>query len=78
MRNISLCNIKKSERISIDKIGGSGELRQRLFDLGFVPGTTVECVLENPFGDPKAYLVRSAVIALRNSDAAKITGVKIL
>jgi ferrous iron transport protein A len=77
MRNISLCNIKKGERISIKNINVSGDLRRRLFDLGFVPGTAVECVLINPFGDPRAYRVRGAVIALRNCDAAKITGVKL-
>lgn len=75
MRDISLCDIKKGERFLIKNIALSGTIRQRLLDLGFVPGTSVECVFTNPFGDPKAFLVRGAVIALRNSDSSEITGV---
>lgn len=49
-----------------------GELRRRLMDIGLVEGTTVECVRKSPAGDPKAYLIRGAVIALRNEDAATV------
>ena len=40
----------------------------RLTDLGLIPGTKVVCVAESPAGDPRAYLIRGALIALRNSD----------
>ena len=48
-------------------------LKQRLYDIGLVPGTKIKVVHQSPAGNPRAYLVRGAVIALRNCDAQKIT-----
>ena len=48
-------------------------LKQRLYDIGLVPGTKIKVVHQSPSGNPRAYLVRGAVIALRNCDAEKIT-----
>ncbi len=45
-------------------------LAKRLLDMGLIEGTKVFCVLSNPYGDPKAYLIRGAVIALRNEDSS--------
>ena len=49
------------------------ELRQRLYDLGFVSGTRVECIAKAPLGGPRAYLIRGALIALRRNDAKTVT-----
>lgn len=46
-----------------------GAERRRLLDLGFVPGSIVEANLISPGGDPVAYLVRGALIALRREQA---------
>jgi DtxR family Mn-dependent transcriptional regulator len=43
--------------------------RRRLLDLGVVPGTHVRAELRSPSGDPVAYRVRGAVIALREDQA---------
>ena len=50
--------------------------RRRLLDLGLVPGTVIEAELESPGGDPTAYRVRGALIALRReqADLIHITG----
>lgn len=45
---------------------------QRLTDLGMIPGTRVTCLYRSPSGDPTAYLIRGAVIALRRRDAAQV------
>lgn len=47
-------------------------MRRRLMDLGLIEGTTVLCIQTSPLGDPAAYSVRGAVIALRREDASKI------
>ena len=47
-------------------------LRQRLAELGMVPGTEVTCRMTAPGGDPLAYGFRGTVIALRARDAGKI------
>jgi len=49
-----------------------GESRRRLLDLGFVKGALVAIDLLNPLGDPKAYLIKGTVIALRKDQAAKV------
>ena len=76
MRLIPLCDMKKGEEAVIKKLETTGDLRQRLMDIGFVEGTKVKCVRISPLGDPKAYLVRGAVIALRKEDAATVLGVE--
>ena len=41
----------------------------RLRDIGVMEGTVIECVGRSPLGDPAAYRIRGAVIALRREDA---------
>ena len=50
----------------------TGSIRRRLLDIGLVENTEVECVGKSPLGDPCAYLIRGAVIAIRCEDGAKI------
>lgn len=49
-----------------------GILHRRFLDLGIICGTEIRTLFKSPHGDPKAYLIRGAVIALRNADASKI------
>ena len=41
----------------------------RLYDLGFVPGAQVSCVLKKRNGQTAAFLIRGAVIALRKENS---------
>jgi len=43
-----------------------------MIDLGFVPGAIVKALHRSPAGDPTAYYIMGAVIALRDEDASKI------
>jgi len=52
--------------------GCHGVQRRRLMDLGVVPGTEVRAELESVSGDPVAYLIRGATIALRKQQAELI------
>ena len=49
-----------------------GPMGRRLLDIGFTEGTRVQCLYAAPSGEPRAYLVRGAVIALRREDAARV------
>jgi len=49
-----------------------GVERRRLFDLGIIPGTTIDVEMVNPGGDPTAYRIRGSVIALRSNQARQI------
>lgn len=46
-----------------------GAQRRRLLDLGVVPGTTIEAAFGSAGGDPIAYRIRGALIALRREQA---------
>jgi len=46
--------------------------RRRMLDLGLIPGTLVKAELRSPGGDPTAYRIRGAVIALRREQADMI------
>lgn len=50
----------------------NGPMRRRLQDIGLIDGTEVVCLRKSPSGDPVAYLIRGAVIALRSEDSSKI------
>ena len=53
-------------------LNNESTLRRRLNDLGLICGTQITCLYRSPAGDPRAYLIRGAVIALRGRDAALI------
>lgn len=57
---------------------GGGMTHMRLLDLGIVPGTRLQVVRRSPLGDPTAFLVRGALIALRRQDAATILVVPVV
>lgn len=65
-------------KLSVGKIGNveyilsEGNGRRRMLDLGIVPNTNIETLYKSPAGDPIAYFIRGAVVALRNEDAQKI------
>ena len=68
----SLNSINPGEYAKVGQILSRGSMRRRLLDIGLTPGTMVECVGKSPSGDPKAFLIRGAVIAIRSEDCADI------
>ncbi|MBO5274348.1 MAG: ferrous iron transport protein A [Clostridia bacterium] len=68
----SLNKLGRGECAVVSRLSATGSLRRRLQDLGFTEGEHVECVAVSPFGDPGAYLIRGAVIALRSEDSAAV------
>ena len=48
-----------------------GPLRRRLQDLGLVDGARLRCLGRSPLGDPSAYLICGAAIALRRTDCRR-------
>lgn len=72
MEGISLCDINVGETAVVRTLCSSGGIRRRFLDIGLVSGTKVTCLMKSPCGDPTAYLIRGAVIAIRRKDAADI------
>lgn len=73
-KKILLADGKKGQQIKITNILIDGVMRRRLFDLGFVPGATVEVIRKSPLGDPIAFRVSQTLIALRKEESKRIIG----
>jgi len=71
-QQIPLCALPLGGAGIVRELAVSGATRRRMLDLGLVQGTRVEAVLRSPAGDPKAYRVRGALIALRSEEAGQI------
>ncbi len=69
---MTLDMLKIGSAATITKIYSRDADRRRLFDLGILPGTRIENVMPSPLGDPVAYRIRSAVVALRREQAQLI------
>ena len=66
---LRLSALQEGESAYVTQVSAGPAMDQRLTDLGLVRGTRVACVLRSPAGDPCAYLIRGALIALRRADA---------
>ena len=69
---MNLHNIPIGSTVYIRKLHTDSNLYRRLLDIGLTKGTKVTCLYESPSGDPRAYLIRGAVIALRSEESNKI------
>lgn len=68
----SLNTLPLGKMAVVSDLTASGTERRRMLDLGLVRGASVEALHKSPAGDPTAYYVMGAVIALRGDDARKI------
>lgn len=67
-----LSELNAPERGRIIKVGGSGEIRRRLFDMGVVAGAVLEVQRVAPLGDPVQIRIKGYDLALRKEEARKI------
>lgn len=62
---IQLNQLSLGKKGIVKKLDCDGLIRRRLLDLGLIEGTEIQALQISPSGDPVAYLIRGAVIALR-------------
>ena len=67
-----LSDISLGEMARVSEISLFGGIHRRLLDVGLVPGTEIVCVGKSPLGDPRMYLVRGTLIALREKISREI------
>ncbi len=70
--SLALNDMAIGESAKITGILTIGKNRRRLLDLGLIPGSIVTVIRHSPSGNPTAYLIKGALIALRNEDASQI------
>ena len=68
-----LSALGRGQAARVDALLAQGPMRRRFQDLGLITGTQVECLGPSALGEPCAYLIRGALIALRRADAEGIT-----
>ena len=70
-------NIENLNQLPLNKIGKIKKIdceeciKRRLLDMGLVKGTNIEPILVSPSKDPRAFLVRGTIIAIRKEKMEK-------
>lgn len=67
-----LSDLKIGEKGTVLDIDRKSALYKRFLDIGIIKGTKITCVGKSPLKDPAAYLIKGAVIAIRNCDSYSI------
>ena len=70
--SVSMAALNVGESGYVTQLTAQPAMERRLRDLGLVRGTRVTCLFKSPAGDPCAYLIRGALIALRRADASGV------
>lgn len=69
---LTLDRLTPGQRARVQVVGGRGETRRRLMDMGLVSGVEVEMLKTAPLGDPVAYRLRGYQLSLRRAEASLI------
>ena len=69
---VRLSIVPEGKTVKVRELLTTGSMRRRLLDMGLIEGTRVSCLQKSPAGDPVAYLIRGAVVALRSEDSSQI------
>ncbi|MBU5677019.1 ferrous iron transport protein A [Alkaliphilus sp. MSJ-5] len=72
IQSISLSKMPVGSKVQILNLLSTGLPRRRMLDLGLIPGTIIEIIRKSPLGDPIAYNIRGAMIALRKEESDQI------
>ncbi|MDR1796288.1 MAG: ferrous iron transport protein A [Clostridiales Family XIII bacterium] len=70
---MTLDELLPGESGMIEQVGGEGEARDRLLDMGLTPGTPVYLRKAAPMGDPVQLSLRGYELTIRKAAAARIT-----
>jgi ferrous iron transport protein A len=68
----TLADLALSQSGIVTALTCAGAQRDRMMDLGVLPGTRITAEMRGPMGDPTAYRIRGALIALRREQAESI------
>lgn len=75
MNFITADSIRTNETVEILDLD-LNDTGQRLNEMGFCPGKSIQLIISAPFGDPLAFQIDNTVIALRKAEA-KLIRVKV-
>lgn len=72
MRMRTLAELETGASGTVSDVSKRCQMRRRFLEIGLTPGTVVHCLRESPLGDPRSYVIRGTVFALRHDDALHV------
>jgi len=72
-QTVNLTNLPIGENAKITAVRGDNQITRRLMEMGVVPGASIRMIKSAPFGDPLEVRVRGYHLAMRKSEADRIT-----
>lgn len=72
LATLALGDLPVGRLARIESVGGESEFRQRLLELGLVPGVAIRVTRVAPLGDPIEIEVRGAEFSLRRAEASEV------
>ena len=67
-----LSELKTGEQGIIERVTGVGRFRQRLMEMGFVPGAEIVVEKFAPLRNPIEYVLKGYHVSLRHDEAEKV------
>lgn len=64
-----LSELNEGEQALILRVNAKNNDLLRLTGLGLTPNCAINCLFSSYFGDPKVFLIRNTIIALRKEDS---------
>lgn len=68
-----LSELKQGQRAMISRVGGNGQLRRRILEMGLLKGTEIRVEKYAPLRDPLELVVKGYHLSLRVEEAAQIS-----
>ncbi len=72
IQRVNLDTLRVGQRGIVIGVGGKGQVRQRMLDMGLVPGSEIEVIRVAPLGDPVEFSIKGYHLSLRKSEAKEI------
>jgi ferrous iron transport protein A len=72
MAERTLNDLRTGDRGIIVRITGTGRFRQRLMEMGFVPGAEIIVEKYAPLKDPIEYVLKGYHVSLRHEEAERV------
>ena len=69
---VTLRSLKEGDRAIIKSIQGEGVFKQRLLEMGFMPGTTIFIKKYAPLRDPIEFVLKGYHVSLRREEAERV------
>ena len=68
----TLKNVECGQTVKVSRLGGEGDVRRRIMDMGITKGTEIYVRKVAPLGDPIEVTVRGYELSLRKGEAENI------